>query len=68
MKTTFWLTKNIFQSKKNLTWFLEKYFSFILNEKYFLKIIKKLEMLYYLPSILNLIFKLLIDIYIYILF
>jgi len=58
--------KNTFQLKKNLAWFLEKYFSFILGGKHFLKVVKNLEMLYYLLIISNLVLKLLITIYIYI--
>jgi len=56
--------ENIFQSMKNLALFLEKYFFFILSGKHFLKIVKNLEMSYYLLIISNLIFKLLIAIYI----
>jgi len=55
--------KNTFQSKKNLTWFLEKYFSFILSGKYFSEVVKSLEMSCYLLIISNLILKLLIVIY-----
>ena len=64
MKNTFQSTENIFQSKKNLAWFLEKCFPFILDGKHFLKVVKKLEMLYYLMIISNLVLKLLIAIYI----
>jgi hypothetical protein len=64
MKNTFQSTENIFQSKKNLAWFLEKYFPFILDGKHFLKVVKKLEMLYYLMIISNLVLKLLIAMYI----
>ena len=57
-------TKNTFQFKKNLAWFLKKYFSFILDRKHFLEVVKNLEMSYYLLIISNLIFKFLIVIYI----
>jgi hypothetical protein len=57
--------QKIFFSQKNLTWFLEKYFPFILGGKHFLKIIKNLEILYYLLIISNLVFILLIAIYIF---
>jgi len=56
--------KNTFQLKKNLAWFSEKYFPFILSGKHFLKVIKNLEMSYYLLIILNLVLKFLIAIYI----
>ena len=64
MKNTFQSTKNIFQSNKNPAWFPEKCFPFILGGKHFLKVVKILEMSYYLPIISNLILKLLIAIYI----
>ena len=64
MKNTFRSMKNNFQSKKNLTWFPEKYFPFILGKKHFPEIVKNLEMSYYLLIISNLILKLLIAIYI----
>jgi len=54
--------KNIFQSKKNLVWFSGKCFPFILGGKYFSKIVKNLEMSYYLLIISNLVLKLLITI------
>jgi hypothetical protein len=60
-----WLTENAIQSKKNLAWFPEKCFPFILDGKHFSKIVKNLEMSYYLLIISNLILKLLIAIYIY---
>ena len=60
-----WSTENTFQSKKNLTWFPGKCFPFILGGKYFLKVVKNLEMSYYLLIISNLVLKLLIAIYIY---
>ena len=66
IKNTFWSIKNTFQSKKNLTWFLGKCFPFILDGKHFLKVVKNLEILYYLLIISNLVLKLLIVIYIYI--
>jgi hypothetical protein len=56
-------TKNTFQLKKNLAWFPEKYFPFILDRKYFLEVVKNLEILYYLRIISNLVLKLLIDIF-----
>jgi hypothetical protein len=49
---------------KILFWFPEKCFTFILDGKYFPKIIKDLEILYYLLIISNLVLKLLITIYI----
>jgi hypothetical protein len=60
IENTFRLTKNIFQSKENLTWFTGKCFPFILGEKHFPEVVKNLEMLYYLLIISNLIFKFLI--------
>jgi len=59
-----WSTKNTFKSKKNLAWFPEKYFPFILGGKQFLEVVKNLEMSYYLLIISNLVLKLLIAIYI----
>jgi hypothetical protein len=64
MKNIFQLTKNTFHSKENLIWFSEKCFPFILDGKYFLEIMKNLEMSYYLLIISNLVLKLLIAIYI----
>jgi hypothetical protein len=49
---------------KNLAWFLEKYFPFILGKKHFPEVVTNLEMSYYLLIISNLVFKLLIAIYI----
>jgi hypothetical protein len=49
---------------KNLAWFPEKCFPFILDEKHFVKVVKKLEMPYYFLIISNLMLKLLIAIYI----
>ena len=60
-----WSMKNTFQSRKNLVWFLEKCFLFILNGKHFPEVMKNLEISYYLMIISNLIFKLLIALYIY---
>ena len=60
----FQLTKNTFQSKKNLTWFLEKCFPFILGRKHFPEVVKNLKISYYLLIISNLVLKLLIAIYI----
>ena len=51
-------------SIKKMIWFLGKYFSFILDGKHFLKVVKNLEMLYYLLIISNLILKFFIAIYI----
>jgi len=56
--------KNIFQSKKNLVWFLEKYIPSILREKQFLEVVKNLEMSYYLLIMSNLVLKFFIAIYI----
>jgi hypothetical protein len=47
-----------------LVWFSGKYFSFILGGKHFPEVVKNLEMSYYLLIISNLVFKLLIAIYI----
>jgi len=58
--------ENTFRSKKNLGLFPEKCFSFILDRKHFLEVVKNLETSYYLLIISNLILKLLIVIYIYI--
>jgi len=58
--------KNTFRSKKNLGLFPEKCFSFILDRKHFLEVVKNLETSYYLLIMSNLILKLLIVIYIYI--
>jgi hypothetical protein len=60
-----WSTENTFQSKENLTWFLEKCFSFILDGKHFPEVVKNLKISYYLLIILNLVLKLLINIYIF---
>jgi len=57
-------TKNTLQSKKNLVWFSGKCFPFILGGKHFLEVVKNLEISYYLLIISNLVFKLLIAIYI----
>ena len=56
--------KKHFQSKKNLAWFSGKCFPFILSGKHFTKIVKNLEMFFYLLIISNLVLKLLIAIYI----
>jgi hypothetical protein len=53
-----------FPVKGNLVWFPGKCFSFILGGKHFLKVVKNLEMSYYLLIISNLVLKLLIAIYI----
>jgi len=39
--------KNTFQSNKNLVWFSEKCFPFILDGKHFPEVMKNLEMSYY---------------------
>ena len=39
-----WSTENIFQSKKNLAWFLGKCFPENLGGKHFPEVVKKLEM------------------------
>jgi hypothetical protein len=57
--------KNIFRSIKNLVWFLKSVFLENLNGKHFLKVIKNLEISYYLLIISNLVLKLLIAIYIF---
>ena len=54
--------RKYFSVKKNLVWFSEKCFSFILDGKHFLKVVKKLEMSCYLLIILNMVLKLLIAI------
>jgi len=64
MENTFRLIENTFRSMKNLAWFLEKYFPFILGKKHFPEVVTNLEMSYYLLIISNLVFKLLIAIYI----
>ena len=51
-----------------MTWFPGKCFPFILGGKHFSKVVKNLEKLYYLLIISNLVLKLLIAIYIYVLF
>jgi hypothetical protein len=53
-----------FSITEKFIWFSRKCFPFILGGKYFLKIVKNLEMSYYLLIISNLILKLLIAIYI----
>jgi len=55
--------KNTFQLKKNLAWFSEKCFPFILDGKHFSKVVKNLEISYYLLIITNLVLELLIAIY-----
>jgi len=52
-----------FSIKKNLTWFSEKCFLFILGGKHFLKVMKNLKISYYLLIITNFVLKLLIVIY-----
>jgi len=56
--------KNNFQSKKISFSFEKSIFLFILDGKHFLKVVKNLEMSYYLLIISNLVLKLLIAIYI----
>jgi hypothetical protein len=48
---------------ENLIWFSGKYFLFILDGKYFSKVVKNLKISYYLLIITNLVLKLLIAIY-----
>jgi hypothetical protein len=62
------INEKYFSVKEKFGLVLEKYFSFILDGKHFLKVVKNLEMLYYLLIISNLVLKLLITIYIYIIF
>ena len=57
------INRKYFFVKKNLVWFLEKYFSFIFDEKYFLKIIKNSEISCYLLIISYLVINILIVIY-----
>ena len=63
-KKYFSINIKYFLVKENLTWFPGKCFPFILGEKHFLKIMKNLEISYYLLIITNLVFKLFIVIYI----
>jgi hypothetical protein len=55
--------KIFFSQRKIWFYFQGKCFPFISDEKYFLKVVKNLEILYYLLIISNLILKFLIDIY-----
>ena len=55
--------KIFFSQRKIWLYFQGKCFPFISDEKYFLKVMKNLEILYYLLIISNLILKFLIDIY-----
>jgi hypothetical protein len=55
-----------FSVKEKFSLVFRKVFSFILGGKNFLKVVKNLEMSYYLLIISNLVIKLLIAIYIYI--
>jgi hypothetical protein len=64
MKNIIQSMKNIFQLKKILTLFSGKYFSFILDGKYFPEVVKNLKISYYLLIISNLILKFFIIIYI----
>jgi hypothetical protein len=56
--------KTLYSKKKIWLGFQENVFPFILGGKHFLKVVKNLEMLYYLLIISNLILKHLITIYI----
>jgi hypothetical protein len=56
--------ENTLQSTENLAWFPGKCFPFILGGKHFPEVMKNLEMSYYLLIISNLVFKLLIAMYI----
>jgi len=62
------VNEKYFSIKENLVWFSEKYFPFILGGRNFPKILKNLEMSYYLLIISTLILKLLIIIIIYIIY
>jgi hypothetical protein len=55
--------ENTFESKKNLTWFPEKCFPFILGGKYFTEVARNPKISCYLLIISNLVFNLFIDIY-----
>jgi hypothetical protein len=63
-KKYFPVNEKHFLVKKNLAWFPEKYFPFILDGKHFPEVIKNLEMSYYYLILSNSILKLLIVIYI----
>jgi hypothetical protein len=63
-KKYFSVNEKYFAVKKNLTWLSGKVFFFILDGKHFLKVVRNLEISYYLLIISNLILKLLIDTYI----
>ena len=56
--------KNTLQSKKIWLGYQERFFFFILDGKHFSKVVRNLEISYYLLIISNLILKLLIDTYI----
>ena len=58
------INKKYFLIEENFNLVFRKIFFFILDEKHFLKVVKKLKMSYYLLIISNLILKLLIAIYI----
>jgi len=58
------VNRKYFSIKKKFSLILKKCFPFILGRKYFPKVMKKLEMSYYLLIISNLVLKLLIAIYI----
>jgi hypothetical protein len=55
--------KNTFWSKKNLAWFSEKCFPFILEGNHFLEVVKKSEISCYLLIILSLVLNILIYIF-----
>jgi hypothetical protein len=63
-KKYFSVNEKHFAVKKNLTWLSGKVSFFILDGKHFSKVVKNLEISYYLLIISNLILKLLIDTYI----
>jgi len=60
------VNKKYFPIKRKFGLIFKKVFSFYFGRKHFLKIMKNLEMSYYLLIISNLVLKLLITIYIYI--
>jgi len=67
-KKYFLINEKYFLIKEKFNLVFRKHFLFILDKKHFPEVIKNLERSYYLSIISNLILKLLIAIYIYILF
>jgi hypothetical protein len=51
LETTFQTFLCLFVTNKNLAWFPRKCFSFILDGKHFLKVVKNLKISYYLLAI-----------------